>query len=115
MKIIKKYVIICKNEEGLYMKKIIIGIVSVIIIVSGIICFSCTKKQIVEKKQSTNVSSIEKKANEVKNENEQKVEEKSTNSSEEGNKQEEANKENSKKETTKMLMIHKIINQVVQM
>ena len=66
MKIIKKYVIICTNEEGLYMKKVIIGVVSVVIIVSGIICFSCIKKQNVEKKQSTNVSSIEKKKNEAR-------------------------------------------------
>ena len=69
MKIIKKYVIICKNEEGLYMKKIIIGVVSAVIIVSGIICFSWIKKQNVEKKQSTNVNSIEKKKNEEKIEN----------------------------------------------
>ena len=48
------------------MKKIIIGVVSAVIIVSGIICFSCIKKQNVEKKQSTNVNSIEKKKNEDK-------------------------------------------------
>lgn len=78
------------------MKKIIIGIVSVVIIVSGIICFNCIKKQNVEKKQSTNVGSIEKKNNETTNENEQKVEEKNDNANEENIKQIEEKNENTK-------------------
>ena len=92
------------------MKKVIIGIVSVVIIISGIICFNCIKNLNTEKKAALDVSSVQK--TEKIEKKKQKQKEQSSDTKEEPNKQIEVSKDNNnvseKKETTQ-----KIVNQTL--
>lgn len=76
------------------MKKIIVGIVCIVIIISGIICFKCIKTSNVEKKASLDVSSVQKNGKIEKKKQKQK--EQSSDTKEEKNIQTEVNKDNNK-------------------